>query len=234
MTKALRNRYSVMCAPEMSKLPATHLWRTVKIASLVLLFIGSLVLTDIARYRYDKNHFLGTLTAQSMELIAQNKELTAQADELEKTKLQLQQTTQLLASAENKLGYLNQHKTAVQVTAFSLQGRFASGLKTASSYAVPHHILPEDKVLNIALSSMAQRSLHARMNDYIVLLDKDQEKARLARFVDTTSANEHRPVVDIFFAKQEEARRFGRQDYLAVNISTQDSPFQESENKLQR
>jgi hypothetical protein len=63
------------------------------------------------------------------------------------------------------------------------------------------------------------------MNDYIVLLDKNQEKARLARFVDTTSANELRPVVDIFFAKQAEARAFGRRHYLAVDISAQDSPF---------
>ena len=88
-------------------------------------------------------------------------------------------------------------------------------------------VLPDDKVLNIALSPTARRSLHARMNDYIVLLDKDQQKVKLARFVDTTAAKEVRPVVDIFFAKQAEALTFGRQHYLAVNISAQDSPFQE-------
>jgi hypothetical protein len=113
------------------------------------------------------------------------------------------------------------------VTAFTGQGSFANGLKTDSSYAVPNHTLPEDKVLSIALSPTAQRNLHARLNDYIVLLDKNQQKTRLARFVDTTSANELRPVVDVFFARQEEARTFGRQHYLAVNVSADDSPFQE-------
>ena len=151
--------------------------------------------------------------------------LAAQGNELEQTKLQLQKTKHLLASAENKLGFLNQHKTDVQVTAFTGQGSFASGLKTAQSYAVPLHILPEDNVLNIALSLTARQNLHARMNDYIVLLEKSHQKAKLARFVDTTSANEVRPVVDVFFAKQAEALTFGRQHYLAVNISAQDSPF---------
>lgn len=90
-----------------------------------------------------------------------------------------------------------------------------------------HHVSPDDEVLNIALSPTARQSLHARMNDYIVLLDKNQQKVKLARFVDTTAAKEVRPVVDIFFAKQAEALTFGRQHYLAVNISAQDSPFQE-------
>jgi hypothetical protein len=189
-----------------------RLWRTVKILSLALLVIGSAVLTNTVRYRCERDRFLHTLAAQD--------------NELEQTKLRLQETQHLLASAENKLGFLNQHKTDVQVTAFTGQGSFASGLKTAQSYAVPHHILPEDKVLNIALSPTARQNLHARMNDYIVLLDKNHQKARLARFVDTTSANEVRPVVDVFFAKKEEALNFGRQHYLAVNISAQDSPFQ--------
>jgi hypothetical protein len=188
-----------------------RLWRAVNIVSLALLVIGSTVLTNTLRYENDKNHFLCVLTAQGIEL--------------EQTKLQLQKTKQLLASAENKLGFLHQHKTAVQVTAFTGQGSFANGLKTAQSYAVPEHILPEDKVLNVALSPTARRNLHARMNDYIVLINKNLQKARLARFVDTTSANERRPVVDVFFAKQAEARTFGRQHYLAINISTQDSPF---------
>ena len=225
MTKELRNQYSV-CAGKF-ELPDALLWRTVKIASVVLLLIGCAVLTDTARYRYDKNHLLRILTEESNQLAVQKNELSVQSNELTQTKLRLLQTTQLLVSAENKLGYLNQHKTAVQVTAFTGQGHFANGVKTAHSYAVPNRVLPEDKVLNIALSPAAQHNLHARMNDYIVLLDKSQEKARLARFVDTTSANEHRPVVDVFFARQEEALRFGRQDYLAVNISEHNSPFQE-------
>jgi len=225
MTKELRNQYSV-CAGN-PKPRDTQLWRTAQIASVVLLLIGCAVLTDAVRCRYDRDHFLRTFTAQGSQLDAQRNELSVQSNELKQTKLQLQQTTQLLANAENKLGYLNRHKTAVQVTAFTVRGRFANGRKTAHSYAVPNHILPEDKVLNVALSPTAQHNLHARMNDYIVLLDKNQEKARLARFVDTTSANEHRPVIDVFFAKQEEALSFGRQDYLAVNISAYNSPFQE-------
>ncbi len=200
MRRALRSLHSVVRA----------LWEP-KILSLVLLVIGIAVLADTVRYKHDENHLLRTLTAQG--------------NELEQAKRQLQNTTHLLVRAESKLGYLNQHKTAVQVTAFTGQGRFASGRKTAQSYAVPHHILPEDKVLNVALSPAARRNLHAQMNDYIVLLDKDQQKARLAHFVDTTSAKELRPVVDVYFAKKEEAITFGRQHYLAVNISAQDSPF---------
>jgi hypothetical protein len=188
-----------------------RLWRTIKITGVALVVIASAVLTDTAHYKQDQNHLLRTLTAQTSEL--------------QQTKIQLQETKHLLASAENKLGFLNRRKTAVQVTAFTGHGRFASGLKTAQSYAVPHHTLPEDKVLNIALSPTARRNLHAEMNDYIVLLDNNQQKTRLAHFVDTTSAKELRPVVDVFFAKQAEAVTFGRQHYLAVNISAEDSPF---------
>lgn len=184
-----------------------------KIVSFTFLVIGIAVLANTVRYRHEKNHFLRTLAAQG--------------NELERTKLQLQKTEHLLANAENKLGFLNQHKTDVQVTAFTGQGSFANGFKTAQSYAVPQHILPEDRVLNIALSPTARRNLHARMNDYIVLFDKDHQKARLARFVDTTSSNELRPVIDIFFAKQQEALTFGRQHFVAVNISSENSPFPE-------
>ena len=199
--------------------------RSWRIAMLAVLVVGCAVRINTLRYGYEKNHLLRTLTAQSSELTAEKSELTAQTNELEKAKLQLQKTTQLLANAENKLGYLNRHKTAVQVTAFTGRGRFANGLKTVHSYAVPSDSLPKDKVLNVALSPAAQRNLHARMNDYIVLLDNDQQKARLAHFVDTTSAKERRPVVDVFFAKKAEAITFGRQRYLAVNISEADSPF---------
>ncbi len=178
MRKALRSLSSVVRA---------RLGRTVRIAGLVLLVIGGSVLTNTLRYRQDEYHLLRTLTAQGKEL--------------EQTKIQLQKTKNLLIGAENKLGYLNQHKTAVQVTAFTGHGIFASGLKTAKSYAVPNHTLPKNKVLNIALSPTARRELHARMNDYIVLFNKKQQEPRLAGFVDTTSANEIRPVVDVFFAK---------------------------------
>ncbi len=176
-----------------------------------MLVIGGSVLANTLRYRHGQNHLMRTLTAQS--------------NELQQTKLQLQETTHLLANAENKLAFLSQNKTAVQVTAFTGRGSFASGRKTAESYAVPHHTLPEDKVLNVALSPTARRKLHARMNDYIVLLDRNQQRARLARFVDTTSANEVRPVIDVYFAKKDDAITFGRQDYLAVDISAENSPF---------
>ncbi len=213
MRNALRSLFPVVPEFRNNKSPRIRLWRTVKIVSVVLLLLGSTALTNTLRYQHDKSHLLRTTIVQD--------------DELQRTKLQLKETTDLLVSAENKLGYLNQHKTAVQVTAYTGQGRFASGLKTAQSFAVPYHILPEDKVLNVALSPTARRNLHAQMNDYIVLLDKDQQKARLARFVDTTSAKEARPVVDVYFAKKQEAITFGRQDYLAVNISAEGSPCQE-------
>jgi hypothetical protein len=180
---------------------------------LALLVIGTVMVTNTVRYRHDKHHFLHTLAEQDKEL--------------QQTKLQLRETKHLLARTEEKLGFLDRHKTTVQVTAFTGQGSFANGLKTAESYAVTNHVLPKDKVLSIALSPSAQQKLHARFNDYIVLLDKKQQNARLARFVDTTSADELRSVVDVFFAKQEEALIFGRQHYLAVNISADGSPFQE-------
>lgn len=227
MRQTLRTLFSVVHAPWKSALPAMRLRQTVKIAALALLVIGSAATANTLRYRYDKSHYMPALSAQSRALVAQSRELAAQGNELEKTKLLLQQTNQLLASAQDKLGYLNRHKTAVQVTAFTGQGRFASGRKAAQSYAVPCHTLPEDKVLNVALSPAAQRNLHARMNDYIVLLDKNRQIARLAHFVDTTAASELRPVVDVFFAREADARTFGRQTYLAVNISAQDSPFRE-------
>jgi hypothetical protein len=122
---------------------------------LALLVMGSAVQISTLRYGYGKNHLLRALTAQSSELSAQKGELTARTNELAKAKLQLQEATQLLANAENKLGYLNRHKTAVQVTAFTGRGRFADGRKTAHSYAVPSDTLPEDMVLNIALSPAA-------------------------------------------------------------------------------
>jgi mannitol-specific phosphotransferase system IIBC component len=183
------------------------------VASLALLIIASVVMSNTVRYRHDKKHLREAIAAQRTEL--------------QRTKLQLEEAQHLLASAEKKLSFLNLQKTTVQVTAFTGEGSFASGLATAKSYAVPHHTLPEDKVLNIALSPVARRNLHARLNDYIVLLDNHQQKTRLARFVDTTSANEQRPVVDVLFALHDEARLFGRQRYQAVNISGEGSPFHE-------
>jgi hypothetical protein len=179
----------------------------------LLLIVASIVLTNTVRYRRDKQRFLHALAQQG--------------NELQQTKLQLEQTTHRLAIAEKKLGFLNQYKATVQVTAFTGHGRFASGMKTEQSFAVPTRRLPEDKVLSIALSPPAQRKLHAQLNDYIALLDRYQQGMRLARFVDITSADEVRPVLDVFFANGEEARVFGRRRYLAVNISAVNSPFRE-------
>jgi len=178
---------------------------------LALLLIGSAMLGNAVRYRHHENRLRRTLAEQS--------------GELQRAKHQLLETNRLLATAESKLGYLRQHKTVVQVTAYTGKGRFANGTKTTYSYAVPARILPQDKVLNVALSPTARLKLRARMNDYILLLDKDRHRGRLARFVDTTSAHESRPVVDVFFARRADAIAFGRQRFFAVNISAEGSPF---------
>lgn len=185
-----------------------------KLTKLVLFLIVIAILANIFRHRHDRNLLYA---------------LAEQGKELQQTKAQLQETKHLLANAEKKLGFLNQHKTSVHVTAFTGQGSFANGLPTKLSYAVPEHILPANRVLSIALSPRARRDLDARMNDYIVLLDKAQHKKMLARFVDTTSDAEQRPVVDVYFANLNEARVFGRQHYFAVNISGENSPFRQDQ-----
>ena len=92
-----------------AKLLNLRLWRLVVTGSVALLVIGSaVVLTNVARYQQDKNYLLHTIAAQS--------------NELEWTKFQLENTERLLANEENKLGFLDQHKTSVQVTAFTGQG----------------------------------------------------------------------------------------------------------------
>ena len=181
-----------------------------KKASLVLLVIIVLFVIMGLRYRRDRN----LLTVMS-----------EQTKELQQTKLQLSAAKELLSSAEKKLEFLNHYKTKVQVTGFAVSGNFANGVETEQSFAVPRHILPEDKVLNLALSPTAQKNLNARLNDYILLLDGRQQRKILGRFVDLTSETELRPVVDVFFATSEEARLFGRQGYFAVNISDEHSPF---------
>jgi hypothetical protein len=196
-----------------AKLLDLRVWRGIKIASLLLLVVAVAVLTNTVRFRKDKVRFMHAIVEQRSEL--------------QQAEYKLRETTHLLANAEKRLGFLSSHKTTVEVTAFTGRGTFANGLKTDHSYAVPNHTLPDDKLLSIALSPTAQRQLHARMNDYIVLLEKNTQKARLARFVDTTSENEVRPVVDVFFEKAEEALTFGRQQFIAIDISEKGSPFQE-------
>lgn len=183
-----------------------------KIGLVLVILIASVVLTNTVRFRRDKKRFMRAIAEQSSEL--------------QQTRQQLQETRHRLVSAESKLGFLDQHKTAVQVTAFTGQGNFANGAKVEDAYAVPTHVLPQNNVLSIALSPLARRRLRARLNDYIVLLDREGHRTRLARFVDKTAAHELRPVIDIFFAREEDARLFGRQRFMAVNISGGDSPFQ--------
>ena len=92
---------------------------------------------------------------------------------------------------------------------------------------MPKHTIPAEKVLNVALSPMAERKLHASLNDTIVLMSGDRARNHLARFVDRTAQTETRSVVDILFADAHEARIWGPRSFYAVNLSPPDSPFQQ-------
>src|SRR5216683_4412754 len=154
-------------------------------------------------------------------------------DQLEQTKSELVDATLRLSEANKKLGFLESSKARVQVTAYALTDDFgpdplfSNNTPARQAYAVPKHALPTGKVLNIALSPMAQRKLHASLNDTIVLMSRNRRSEHLARFVDRTAQTETRPVVDILFADAHQARIWGRQSFYAVNISQQDSPFQQ-------
>jgi len=104
---------------------------------------------------------------------------------------------------------------------------FSNNAPARNAYAVPKHILPAEKVLNVALSPIAERTLHANLNDTIVLMSRNRARKHLARFVDRTAQTETRSVVDILFADAHEARIWGRRSFYAVNISRPDSPFQQ-------
>ncbi len=156
------------------------------------------------------------------------RQLNDQTNQLSHTQIELKQIQIRLAVAERKLGFLDKYKTTVQVTAYteaSSSARFADGRAVEHAYAVPKRILPEDQVVSVALSPTAQGKLHARMHDYIVLVNRHNHRKTLARFVDTMP-NESRPVVDVFFADSHQAFLWGRKtDYYAVNLSSEDSPF---------
>lgn len=93
---------------------------------------------------------------------------------------------------------------------------------------MPKHTLPAaENVLNVALSPMAERQLHANLNDTIVLMSRNRARKHLARFVDRTAQTETRSVVDILFADAYQARIWGRRSFYAVNLSRPDSPFQQ-------
>jgi hypothetical protein len=155
------------------------------------------------------------------------------SDQLEQTKSALVDATVRLAEANKKLGFLESSKAHVQVTAYALTDDFgpdpvfSNNVPARSAYAVPRHTLPAGKVLNVALSPMAERKLHANLNDTIVLMSRNRARKHVARFVDRTAQTETRPVVDILFADSHEARIWGRRSFYAVNISRPDSPFQQ-------
>lgn len=155
------------------------------------------------------------------------------SDQLEQTKSQLVDATVRLSAANQKLAFLDSSKARVQVTAYALTGDFgpdpvfSNNAPARSAYAVPKHTLPAGRVLNVALSPMAERKLHANLNDTIVLMSRNRARKHLARFVDRTTQTETRPVVDILFADAHQARIWGRQSFYAVNISRPDSPFQQ-------
>jgi hypothetical protein len=154
------------------------------------------------------------------------------SNQLAETKAELLDATVRLTEANKKLGFLESSKARVQVTAYALTedfGRdpvFSNNTPARSAYAVPKHTLPGEKVLNVALSPIAERTLHANLNDTIVLISRNRARKHLARFVDRTAQTETRPVVDILFADAHEARIWGRRSFYAVNISRPDSPFQ--------
>jgi hypothetical protein len=156
------------------------------------------------------------------------------SDQLEQTKSELVDATTRLSEANKKLGFLESTKARVQVTAYALTDDFgpdpvfSNNAPARDAYAVPKHTLPAaEKVLNVALSPMAERQLHANLNDTIVLMSRNRARKHLARFVDRTAQTETRSVVDILFADAHQARIWGRRSFYAVNLSRPDSPFQQ-------
>jgi hypothetical protein len=153
------------------------------------------------------------------------------SDQLERTKTELADTTVRLSDANKKLGFLEVSKARVQVTAYALTDDFgpdpvfSNNAPARSAYAVPKHNLPAGEILNVALSPTAERKLHAKLNDTIVLMSRNRSRKHLGRFVDRTAQTENRSVVDVLFADAHEARIWGRQSFYAVNISRPDSPF---------
>lgn len=173
----------------------------------------------------------GSITLRSFEShknVQRVQELTAQ---LQRTQGELEQTRVQLADANRKLVFLEATKARVQVTAYALtpdfgpDPMFSNNSPARTAYAVPKHTLPAEKVLNVALSPLAERKLHANLNDTLVLTTRRGSKRYIARFVDRTAQSETRPVVDVLFADAHQARIWGRQTFYAVNISRSDSPF---------
>ena len=167
--------------------------------------------------------FGGVITVRVRELNAQ---LAQKNVELGDAKLQL-------AEAKKKLEFLESAKTRVQVTAYALTDDFgpapvfSNNTPARTAFAVPKHTLPAGKVLNVALSPTAEKRLHARLNDTLVLMTRRSQRQYMARFVDRTAQTETRPVVDVLFADGHQARIWGRQSFYVADISSPGSPFRQ-------
>jgi hypothetical protein len=150
---------------------------------------------------------------------------------LEQREKELADTRNQLADASRKLAFLDASKTRVQVTAYALtedfgdDPLFSNNTHARKAYAVPKHTLPNGKVLNVALSPLAEHRLHASLNDTLVLTTRRSHRQYVAKFVDRTAQNETRPVVDVLFADAHQARIWGRQSFYVADISRADSPF---------
>lgn len=173
----------------------------------------------------------GAVTLRSFERNRDSNRVAQLAAQLQRTQGELDQTRVQLADANRKLGFLEATKAHVQVTAYALTPEFgpapvfSNNSPARTAYAVPKHSLPAGKVLNVALSPLAERKLHANLNDTLVLTTRRSGNRYLARFVDRTAQSETRPVVDVLFADAHQARIWGRRSFYAVNISRPDSPF---------
>ncbi len=167
--------------------------------------------------------FGGVITIRVRELNAQ---LAQKNIELGDAKLQL-------AEPKKKLEFLESAKTRVQVTAYALTDDFgpapvfSNNTPARTAFAVPKHTLPAGKVLNVALSPTAEKRLHARLNDTLVLMTRRSQPQYMARFVDRTAQTETRPVVDVLFADAHQARIWGRQSFDVADISRPGSPFRQ-------
>jgi len=173
----------------------------------------------------------GTVTLRSFESRRNATRLQELTTQLQRTQSELAMTRVQLEDANRKLGFLDASKARVQVTAYALTPDFgpdpvfSNTAPARSDYAVPKHTLPTGKVLNVALSPLAERKLKANLKDTLVLTTRKGGNKYLARFVDRTAQNETRPVVDVLFADAHQARIWGRRTFYAVNISRSDSPF---------
>jgi hypothetical protein len=172
-----------------------------------------------------------TITLHNYETTKNMTVVRQLTDQLQQTRAELAATTVQLSDANHKLEFLEASKARVQVTAYALtedfgpNPMFSNNAPARSAYAVPKHKLPAGHIINVALSPTAERTLHAKLNDTLVLVSRNRSQRHLAHFVDRTKQTEIRPVVDVLFADAHQARLWGRQSFYAVDISRPDSPF---------